>query len=154
MRDRRFLMIPFHLIGATDLGSAILGGYAREARRLGLSAPPVYRSDAMLADARNMRERLGDEQFAGLLGIALDGEDEGDLPNLDRKSDGGWTTELLDQAFTAPYGDEMVDSKGGSVVPTVEASGLVGFRCPGRGGCGFQWSAVRVAPDDSPPAPS
>jgi hypothetical protein len=107
MRDRKFLMIPFHLIGATDLGSAILGGYAREARRLGLPAPPVYRSDAMLADARTMRERLGDDQFAALLGFALDDEDDDPLPNLDRKRDGGWTPELLDQAFAAPYGDDL-----------------------------------------------
>lgn len=107
MRGRRFLMIPFHLIGAADLGSAILGGYAREARRLGLSAPPVYRSDAMLADARTMRERLGDDQFAALLGFALDDEDDDPLPNLDRKRDAGWTPDLLDRAFAAPYGDEL-----------------------------------------------
>lgn len=107
MRDRKFLMVPFHLIGASDLGSAILGGYAREARRLGLSAPPVYRSDAMLADARTMRERLGDDQFAALLGIALDDEDDDDLPNLDRRRDGGWTPELLDRAFAAPHGDDL-----------------------------------------------
>lgn len=33
-----------------------------------------------------------------------------------------------------------------------ELSGLVGSGCPGRGGCGFQWSAAGVVPFDSPPA--
>ncbi|WP_395109987.1 PglY protein [Actinomadura sp. SCN-SB] len=105
MRGRRFLMVPFHLIGATDLGSAILGGYAREVRRLGLSAPPVYRSDAMLADARTMRERLGDDQFTALLGDVHEAEDEDGLPVIGGAG-GGWTPEALDRAFAAPYGDE------------------------------------------------
>lgn len=35
---QRFMMVPFHLVGVTDLDSAILGGYAAEARRQGCPA--------------------------------------------------------------------------------------------------------------------
>ncbi|MFC9061945.1 hypothetical protein ACFTXB_28510 [Streptomyces sp. NPDC057074] len=39
--------------------------------------PTVFRSDAMLADARSMRERIGDDAFVRLLPAdALGGDDE------------------------------------------------------------------------------
>ncbi|MEU5877902.1 PglY protein [Spirillospora sp. NPDC047279] len=113
LRDRKFMMVPFHLVGVTDLDSAILGTYAEAARRLGLSSPPVYRSDALLDDARRLRERLGDDaQFIGMLGGSGQGHEQpdDDLVNLDRAAGPGgsaWNSADLDQAFAAPVGDPL-----------------------------------------------
>ncbi|WP_242911417.1 PglY protein [Actinomadura terrae] len=114
LRDQKFMMVPFHLVGVTDLDSAILGGYAAAARRLGLSSPPVYRSDAMLSDARRQREFLADDaKFAQWLGGAgadsQPAQPTDDLPNLDLGGASGsaWTTSELDRAFAAPPGDEL-----------------------------------------------
>lgn len=34
LRGKRFLMVPYHLVGSTDLDSALLGGYVAAVRRL------------------------------------------------------------------------------------------------------------------------
>ncbi|REK92078.1 PglY protein [Streptomyces inhibens] len=116
LRDRKFLMVPFHLVGATDLDSAILGGYVRTVRQLHPDAPvpPVYRADAMFDDARRQREFFADdEQFVRWLGNpALPKEekapaqqtpaadDEDDLVDLDvKEAPQIWTPALLDQAL-------------------------------------------------------
>jgi hypothetical protein len=69
---RKFLMVPYHLIGADNLESALLGGYVKTVRALpgNVSVPTVYKSDALLADARALRESIGDDAFIRLLGDA------------------------------------------------------------------------------------
>lgn len=123
LRDRKFLMVPFHLVGATDLDSAILGGYVRTVRQLHPDAPvpPVYRADAMLDDARRQRDFFADdEQFVRWLGNpvlpkeekaltqqapATIDEEEADLVDLDvKEAPKVWTPALLDQAL-APSPD-------------------------------------------------
>ena len=39
LQARRFLMVPYHLVGSTDLDSAILGGYVSYVRRVHPDAP-------------------------------------------------------------------------------------------------------------------
>lgn len=75
---RRFLIVPFHMIGATSMESAVLGGYARFIRERHPEAPTpgFYRSQSLLENAEQLRERMGDEPFFAALG----GTD----------SDGGW----------------------------------------------------------------
>ncbi|MGI5422190.1 PglY protein [Actinomadura luteofluorescens] len=112
LRDQKFMMVPFHLVGVTDLDSAILGGYAAEARRLGLSSPPVHRSDAMLRDARRQREFLADDaKFAQWLDGSAPArpEPDDDLPNLDLGGASGsrWSSADLDRALEAPSGDPL-----------------------------------------------
>jgi hypothetical protein len=105
LRGKRFLMVPYHLVGATDLDAAILGGYVAHLRLVepDASAPAVYRSDAMLADARRQREFLGDDaRFAAWLGDAA--VDPGDLDVIDGGPPDGWHTADLDAAFAAPPG--------------------------------------------------
>ncbi|MGH3373438.1 MAG: PglY protein [Actinoallomurus sp.] len=110
LRGRKFMMVPFHLVGSTDLDSAILGGYVAAAHRLGLSTPPVYRSDAMLADARRQREFLADDaKFAAWLGAdaSTPQADDDDLDDLDSLGPGGWSGAKLDRALDAPSGDPL-----------------------------------------------
>ena len=106
---KRFLMVPYHLVGATDLDAAILGGYVAHVRRTDPEAavPPVYRSDAMLDDARRQREFLADDAaFARWLGDAA-GADPDDLDVIDGAPAAGWSTAELDAAFAAPPGSPL-----------------------------------------------
>ncbi|WP_063759483.1 hypothetical protein [Streptomyces sp. NRRL S-37] len=108
LRGRRFLMVPYHLVGAANLDEALLGGYVRAVREQHPDAPTptVFRSDALLADARRMREQLGDDAFVRLLpaedGGAAD-EDDDELQVIG--AGGAWTAAELDEAFAAPAGD-------------------------------------------------
>ena len=116
----RFLMVPYHLVGSTDLDSALLGGYVHTVRELHPEAatPAVYRSDALLADADRQRKFLGDDdRFRQWLGagaaatsVSGDADDEDDLPGIDAGTDlpgaGGWSSAELDRAFAAPPGSE------------------------------------------------
>lgn len=64
-QGKRFLMVPYHMIGATDMESAILGGYAEHVHRLHPTAPVpgFYLAEKLFNDARTLRERLGDAAF-------------------------------------------------------------------------------------------
>jgi hypothetical protein len=114
LRGKRFLMVPYHLVGSTDLDSAILGGYVATVRRLHPDAPvpAVYRSDALLRDARRQRGLLRDDaQVAQWLGAAAepgpvaDSGELDDLDDLDAAAVGGWTLATFDAALDAPVGD-------------------------------------------------
>jgi hypothetical protein len=129
LRRSRFLMVPYHLIGAADLDSALLGGYVATVRKLhpDQPTPAVYRADAVLEMARTTRAGFADDaRFAQWLGSGavtvgpggavdaagplggLDDEDDLDISGLDTagaRPSGGWTTADLDRAFGAPAGD-------------------------------------------------
>jgi hypothetical protein len=65
IEPRKFLLVSYHLIGAKNLESAILSGYASRVRALHPEAatPGFYRSEDLLTDAARMRDRLGDSKF-------------------------------------------------------------------------------------------
>ncbi|MGH3636901.1 MAG: BREX-2 system ATPase PglY, partial [Mycobacterium sp.] len=116
LRGKKFLMVPYHLVGATDIDSAILGGYVRTVRALhpGKPTPPVYRADAMLADAKRLRGTFNDDnKFAEWLGTANPVTAHDDLDDLDvieGSPVSTWTAVELDRAFTAPAGDPVRDA--------------------------------------------
>ncbi|RZS57946.1 DUF6079 family protein [Sphaerotilus mobilis] len=93
-RSKRFLMVPYHMIGSTDMESAILGGYAEHVRRLHPSAPVpgFYLADDLFNDARSMRLRLGDEDFFAKLNEAPTSQGGGGANKADSEPDsgGGW----------------------------------------------------------------
>lgn len=114
LRGKKFLMVPYHLVGATDIDSAILGGYVNtvRAKHPGQPTPPVYRADAMLDDARKQREFMGDAQFTEMLSVAqpsASGADADDLDVIDGAGVTGWSSSELDRAFSAPAGDPVRD---------------------------------------------
>ena len=65
LADKRFLLVPYHMIGKPSLEAAVLGGYAARVAELhpDAPAPGVYRSEGLFGDARRQRARMGDETF-------------------------------------------------------------------------------------------
>ncbi|MDQ7809056.1 PglY protein [Amycolatopsis sp. A133] len=115
LRGKKFLMVPYHLVGQTDIDSAILGGYVRTVRDLhpGKPTPPVYRADAMLVDAQGQREFLADDaRFAEWLGSEAPAADDDldDLDVIEGTTVRSWTSAKLDHAFSAPAGDPVRDA--------------------------------------------
>nr|WP_237774699.1 PglY protein [Actinosynnema sp. ALI-1.44] len=117
LRGKKFLMVPYHLVGASDIDSAILGGYVARVRKEHPDhpTPPVYKADAMLADARRQREFLNDDkQFADWIGTSAPSTagagDVDDLDVIEGAQISAWTSAELDRAFTAPAGDPVRDA--------------------------------------------
>ena len=60
---KKFLLVPYHMIGAHDMESGILGGYVDFIRRTHPEAPipGVYLAEGLFRDAENLRRQMGDE---------------------------------------------------------------------------------------------
>ena len=108
---KKFLLVPYHMIGARDMESAILGQYAEFVRKLHPSAPVpgFYLAEGLFGDAQRMREQMGDAAFfaklneaGGSAGSNSDGDNTGwgDI-------DSGWDAASFDAAtLEAPNGEE------------------------------------------------
>jgi len=97
LKGRRFLLVPYHIVGAQTLDAAILGGYVSHVAShepKGTPVPAVFRDDEILADACDLRERVGDEEFIA------------QLPAVDPNWQDPWTAQSLDAAFRAPSGEK------------------------------------------------
>jgi hypothetical protein len=103
MTGKKFLMVPFHMIGARDVESAILGGYAEHVRRLHPQAPTpgFYLGERLFEDARTLRATMGDDSFFARLNEGTaDGDGWGDLG-------AAWDAGSFDSAvLEPPEGDE------------------------------------------------
>ncbi len=99
LQGRKFLLVPYHMIGARSMESAILGNYVDFMRRRHPEAPipPVYASSAIVDQAREERRSYGDEAFFRRLneGNASSGGGWGDL-------EAAWDSESFDAAADAP----------------------------------------------------
>ncbi len=65
VQGRKFLMVPYHMVGAVDMESAVLGQYADHVRRLHPDAPipGFYQAEGLFRDARQLRSQMGDSAF-------------------------------------------------------------------------------------------
>ena len=65
LAGKKFLLVPYHMIGAHDMETGILGGYVEFIRRAHPEAPtpPVYVSAAIINQAQGERANYGDELF-------------------------------------------------------------------------------------------
>ena len=65
LNGKKLLMVPYHMVGANDMESQILGGYVEHVKRLYPEAPTpgVYPFDKLLANADDLRRTMGDEAF-------------------------------------------------------------------------------------------
>jgi len=102
LAGRKFLLVPYHMIGAKNLESALFSGYVQRVRQRHPEAPipEVYLSDRLFEDARRFREDLGDTAFFGRL-------------NAGKTGGGGWgsigaswDTKAFETAVGAPHGTD------------------------------------------------
>lgn len=65
VENKKFLLVPYHMIGARNMESAILGGYVDLVMELHPTAPlpGVYLADEIFKNAQQHRTVLGDEKF-------------------------------------------------------------------------------------------
>ncbi|HWG73695.1 MAG TPA: hypothetical protein VG184_06540 [Acidimicrobiales bacterium] len=127
LAGRRFLLVPYHLIGAESLESAVLGGYVRHVQALhpGVGYPAVYRQAPLLDNARTPRAQMGDDRFFDVLNQAPGSGDDswGDLG-------GQWDGPSFDRALAAPPSDPEQDR----LVAALVYSLLAGYAQMARAG--------------------
>ena len=76
--ERRFLTVPFHLIGEHDLESAVFGQYIAYLARTHPDAPPpaVFADEPLLENADELRASVGDEKFFERLSEGATGDSD------------------------------------------------------------------------------
>ncbi|MFV2195459.1 BREX-2 system ATPase PglY [Nocardiopsis sp. LOL_012] len=95
---RKFLLVPYHMLGAKAMEQRVLGDYVRHVRTLHPDAPvpQVYRTDALFDTLRSLRGSMGDAMFIKTLSGPEDEDEEWEDESFE------WTPELLDTALSAP----------------------------------------------------
>lgn len=109
-KGKKFLLVPYHLIAAKNLESAILGGYAEYIHRHfpNVPTPAVYKSEGLLANAEQLRETMGDEKFFAKLNEAAKGStgNAGDWGNISST----WTSTSYQDALKSDPSSEKCRS--------------------------------------------
>ena len=102
-QGKKFLLVPFHMIGSRSMEQGILGQYANYVRQLHPDAPipGVYLAESLFEDAKSLRQDMADASFFQKL-------------NHNKGSSGtgwgaiaaGWDAASFDAAVTAPPGNQ------------------------------------------------
>lgn len=100
-QGRKFLVVPYHMIGADDMESAILGGYAAHIRKLHPDAPipGFYLAEGLFSDAQRIRGQLTDGPFFEKLNAGKSAGRWGALG-------GGWDAQAFEAAMLEPPAGE------------------------------------------------
>ncbi|MDB5350149.1 MAG: hypothetical protein JWN86_1396 [Planctomycetota bacterium] len=104
VEEKKFLLVPYHMIGSRNMESAILGGYVDHVLEHHPDAPlpGVYLADDIFKNAVTYRQRLGDEKFFEDLNRgnqAAGGTGWGKLAS-------GWNAARFEAALEAPPSSE------------------------------------------------
>ena len=101
-QERKFLLVPFHMIGSRSMEQGILGQYANYVRKLHPTAPipGVYLAESLFADAKGLRADMGDAGFFDKLNKNKDAHSGWGSISA------GWTGASFDAAAAAPPGDK------------------------------------------------
>jgi hypothetical protein len=129
IQGKKFLLVPYHMIGARSMEQAVLGGYVEYVRRIHPEAPTpaVYLADDLFRDAENMRKQVGDAAFFGGLNKQRSGG-SGGWGTLAR----GWDAKSFAQAVSAPpRSDER-----GHLLDDLLATYYTSYRAMARAGDG------------------
>jgi hypothetical protein len=110
-QGKKFLLVPYHMIGARDLESGVLGGYADYVRRMHPDAPVpgIYRAEGLFQDATTLREAMEDHAFFARLNEQEGGGGWGELGE-------GWDAARYDAAVNAAPGSEARQRLVGALV--------------------------------------
>lgn len=75
-QGKKFLLVPFHMIGAESLEQKLLGGFYDHVVSRHPDQPPtgLFPSDALIDNARQLRRQMGDGAFFTALGSAASGD--------------------------------------------------------------------------------
>jgi hypothetical protein len=94
-RGKKFLLIPYHMIGAESVEQRLLGGYYDLVTKLHPDHPPagLFPSDALMENALALRDQMGDGPFFEALSSGASG-DWGAL-------EGDWNATNFDKAAKA-----------------------------------------------------
>lgn len=99
VEDKRFLLVTYHMIGSRSMESAIFGGYVDHIQEAHPEAPlpGVYLADEIFENAKQLRERLGDEKFFEDLNKGGSSGGGGGWGKLE-----GWNAARFEAALEAP----------------------------------------------------
>jgi len=106
---RKFLLVPYHMVGARDMESAVLGQYAEFVRKKHPDAPVpgFYLAEGLFKDASALRLRMGDETFfAKLSECAKSGAAGGSGASGWGSFDSGWDAASFEAAMLEPPNGE------------------------------------------------
>ena len=106
LAGKRFLLVPYHMIGKPNLEAAVLGGYAARVADLhpDAPAPGVYRTEGLFGDARRLRAQVGDETFFARLNETASSTGEGAAGWGELSAQ--WDASTFEAALAAPAGAE------------------------------------------------
>ena len=99
VENKKFLLVPYHMIGARNMESAILGGYVDHVMTLHPTAPlpGVYLAEEIFENASQHRKRLGDEKFFEDLNRPRPGDTDTNKPKWGKLS--GWNAQRFEAAI-------------------------------------------------------
>lgn len=106
---RKFLLVPYHMVGARDMESAVLGQYAEFVRKKHPEAPVpgFYLAEGLFKDASALRLRMGDETFFAKLNEgAKSGGSGGSGASGWGSFDSGWDAASFEAAMLEPPNGE------------------------------------------------
>lgn len=117
LAGKKFLLVPYHMLGAHDTESGILGGYVSFMRSTHPVAPvpPVYMSATIISQARDEQASYGDEPFFKRLNSGGRDTDWGDV-------DAVWDAESFEAAAGAPPDSEQHRKLVSKLLETVASS--------------------------------
>jgi hypothetical protein len=100
VEDKKFLLVPYHMIGARNMESAILGAYVDHVmeQHPGAPLPGVYLADDIFNNAKQHREALGDGKFFAQLNQGKGGAGDSRRGKLAK----GWDAQRFEAALQAP----------------------------------------------------
>ena len=107
-QGKKFLVVPYHMINAETLESALFGGYAETTAKLHPNAPSpgFYQSEGTIQDAQKLREQMGDEAFFRVLNQAAGGTVSGGAGGGKwGKVAQTWSAQRFEAAVQAPPGN-------------------------------------------------
>ena len=123
-QGKKFLLVPYHMIGADSVEHRLLGGYYDLVTKLHPDRPPagLFPSDSLIANARTLRSQMGDTSFFKALNGSAS-EDWGEM-------EGDWDSVSFETACLAAGGSadrtRLVDALVRSLFPAArETAGFV-----------------------------